>query len=99
MLTGGSCRCLPPVGNPTLQGTRLAVSDTSPKSNLWEILMSSVQTFAERVITSIEKVIVGKRATVELAVASLLCQGHLLIEDVPGVGKTMLARSIARSLG
>ena len=61
--------------------------------------MSSVQTFAESVITSIEKVIVGKRATVELAVASLLCQGHLLIEDVPGVGKTMLARSIARSLG
>jgi MoxR-like ATPase len=61
--------------------------------------MSSVQTFAESVSTSIEKVIVGKRATVELAVASLLCQGHLLIEDVPGVGKTMLARSIARSLG
>jgi MoxR-like ATPase len=61
--------------------------------------MSSVQSFAESVSTSIEKVIVGKRATVELAVASLLCQGHLLIEDVPGVGKTMLARSIARSLG
>ncbi|MCB9135077.1 MAG: MoxR family ATPase [Anaerolineales bacterium] len=61
--------------------------------------MSSVQTFAESVSNSIEKVIVGKRATVELAVASLLCQGHLLIEDVPGVGKTMLARSIARSLG
>lgn len=69
------------------------------KIYLWEILMSSVQTFAESVSTSIEKVIVGKRATVELAVASLLCQGHLLIEDVPGVGKTMLARSIARSLG
>jgi MoxR-like ATPase len=61
--------------------------------------MSSVQAFAENVIASIEKVIVGKRASVELAVASLLCQGHLLIEDVPGVGKTMLARSIARSLG
>ncbi len=61
--------------------------------------MSQVQTFAENVIANIEKVIVGKRATVELAVASLLCQGHLLIEDVPGVGKTVLARSIARSLG
>ena len=61
--------------------------------------MSQVQTFAENVISSIEKVIVGKRATVKLAVAGLLCQGHLLIEDVPGVGKTMLARSIARSLG
>jgi len=61
--------------------------------------MSQVQTFASTVIDCIEEVIVGKRASVELAVASLLCQGHLLIEDVPGVGKTMLARSIARSLG
>jgi MoxR-like ATPase len=61
--------------------------------------MSDVQEFSERLITNIEKVIVGKRSTVELAVISLLCQGHLLIEDVPGVGKTMLARSLARSLG
>ena len=61
--------------------------------------MVNVRTFAENIVENIEKVIVGKRATVELAVASLLCQGHLLIEDVPGVGKTMLARSIARSLG
>ena len=41
----------------------------------------------------------GKRGVVELAVVSLICQGHLLIEDVPGVGKTVLARSLARSLG
>lgn len=61
--------------------------------------VADVQTFAEGVIQNIEKVIVGKRSTVELALVSLLCQGHLLIEDVPGVGKTMLARSIARSLG
>ena len=61
--------------------------------------MSQIQTFAERVITNIERVIVGKRDTVELAVVGLLCQGHLLIEDVPGVGKTVLARSLARSLG
>jgi MoxR-like ATPase len=61
--------------------------------------MSEVKDFGERVIKNIEKVIVGKRSTVELAVISLLCQGHLLIEDVPGVGKTMLARSLARSLG
>ncbi len=60
---------------------------------------SQVQTFAERVIENVERVIVGKRATVELAVVGLLSQGHLLIEDVPGVGKTMLARSLARSLG
>jgi MoxR-like ATPase len=64
-----------------------------------EYYMSDIQSFAERVITNIERVIVGKRNSVELAVVSLLCQGHLLIEDVPGVGKTMLARSLARSLG
>ncbi len=61
--------------------------------------MTDVQAFSERVIDNIEKVIVGKRDTVRLAVSGLLCQGHLLIEDVPGVGKTMLARSLARSLG
>src|SRR5574338_1177955 len=61
--------------------------------------MSDVQEFAQRVVTNIEKVIVGKRETIELAVIGLLCQGHILIEDVPGVGKTMLARSLARSLG
>jgi MoxR-like ATPase len=61
--------------------------------------MSQIQAFAERVIENIERVIVGKRDAVELAVIGLLCQGHLLIEDVPGVGKTMLARSLARSLG
>ena len=61
--------------------------------------MTIVQSFAGKVVDNIEKVIVGKRSAVELAVISLLCQGHLLIEDVPGVGKTVLARSLARSLG
>ena len=61
--------------------------------------MGNFQDFTVRVIQNIEKVIIGKRDTVELSVVALLCQGHLLIEDVPGVGKTMLARSLARSLG
>ena len=61
--------------------------------------MTVVQTFSESIINNIEKVIVGKRSAVELAIISLLCQGHLLIEDVPGVGKTVLARSMAKSLG
>jgi MoxR-like ATPase len=61
--------------------------------------MINIQSVTDRVIANIEQVIIGKRQTVELAVVGLLCQGHLLIEDVPGVGKTMLARSLARSLG
>lgn len=61
--------------------------------------MTELQEFADRVIANVEHVIVGKRSALELAVTCLLCQGHLLIEDVPGVGKTMLARSLARSLG
>jgi MoxR-like ATPase len=61
--------------------------------------MDAVKDFAEIVVENVERVMVGKRQSVELAVVSLLCQGHLLIEDVPGVGKTMLARSLARSLG
>ncbi len=57
-----------------------------------------IQAFGERVIGNLETVIVGKRQALELIVVGLLCQGHVLIEDVPGVGKTMMARSLARSL-
>jgi MoxR-like ATPase len=62
----------------------------------------SVTTTADRigqVIAHIEQVIIGKRDTVELAVIALLCGGHLLIEDIPGVGKTTLAKTLALSLG
>jgi MoxR-like ATPase len=57
-----------------------------------------LRAFAEQVATNIERVIVGKREAVELVVIGLLAEGHMLIEDAPGVGKTMLARSLARSL-
>lgn len=58
-----------------------------------------IQDFAKRIVTNLETVIVGKNQTLELVVIGLLCQGHLLIDDVPGVGKTVLARSLAKSLG
>ena len=52
----------------------------------------------KKVLDNIERVIVGKSPVVELVLVSVLCEGHVLIEDVPGIGKTMLARSVARSL-
>lgn len=61
--------------------------------------MNRTQSFASKVIENVEKVIIGKRKTIELLVVALLCEGHVLLEDVPGVGKTMLARAIAISLG
>lgn len=61
--------------------------------------LGQIQDFGKRVQDNLEKVIVGKRAVLELTVIGLLARGHILIEDVPGVGKTMLARSLARSLG
>jgi len=54
---------------------------------------------ASQIVQNIERVIVGKEKEVELAVIALMSNGHLLIEDIPGVGKTMLARSLARSTG
>lgn len=61
--------------------------------------MDSIQSFIYPIVENVEKVIVGKRSTIDLFMVALLCEGHVLIEDVPGTGKTMLARSIAVSLG
>lgn len=61
--------------------------------------MKQVQNFVNQVIDNVERVIIGKREAIELVMVALLCEGHVLLEDVPGSGKTMLARSIAISLG
>jgi MoxR-like ATPase len=61
--------------------------------------MSKIQEFGDRVVANVERVIVGKHHEVQLALVALMCRGHLLIEDVPGTGKTVLAKAIARSLG
>ncbi len=61
--------------------------------------MSQLQEFFSLVTQNVERVIVGKTASIELLMVAFLCEGHVLIEDVPGVGKTMLARSMAISMG
>jgi MoxR-like ATPase len=61
--------------------------------------MTKIQETGDRVLANVERVIVGKHNEVRLALVALLCRGHVLIEDVPGTGKTVLAKAIARSLG
>ena len=61
--------------------------------------MENVQAIAQKITDNVENVIVGKHEAVQLTTIALLCEGHVLIEDVPGTGKTMLAKSVSRSLG
>jgi len=61
--------------------------------------MQEIQQFTNQLIENVEKVIVGKRDVIENLIIALLCEGHVLLEDVPGVGKTMLARALSISLG
>lgn len=61
--------------------------------------MADVASVVERIVANIEKVIIGKRSQITLALSAYLCEGHILLEDVPGVAKTMFARALARSVG
>ena len=53
-------------------------------------MTQEIKPFAQKIIANVERVIIGKRDTLELLLVALLCEGHVLLEDVPGVGKTCL---------
>src|SRR5512147_845656 len=61
--------------------------------------MKPDQMVAERIIDNVRRVIIGKQSEIRLTLIVLLCQGHILLEDVPGVGKTVLAKALAKSIG
>jgi MoxR-like ATPase len=63
------------------------------------VFVTDAKTIADRILINVERVVIGKREAVRLALIALMCRGHALIEDVPGVGKTILARSLAISTG
>jgi MoxR-like ATPase len=71
----------------------------SMENNPLKSEIADIQNFTGKVIDNVEKVIVGKRAAIELVLIAFLCEGHVLIEDAPGTGKTMLARAIAITSG
>ncbi len=79
-----------------MDGTRMSIAPIDQPKGLSR---ADVRDLAREVIANIERVIIGKHEQVVLAVATLLAEGHLLIEDIPGVAKTMLARALAQSVG
>ena len=74
-------------------------SNMANRADTGGVYIVDVRGLAARLSDNVEQVIVGKHQEVQLTLIALLCQGHVLVEDVPGVGKTMLAKAIARSLG
>jgi MoxR-like ATPase len=75
------------------------LSDSSPATRLSQADVEAIRSAADQIQESVERVIVGKAEVVRIAVVALLCEGHILLEDVPGIGKTTMAKAIARSMG
>jgi MoxR-like ATPase len=73
-------------------------SQTRVSETTTSIDVSSVKTLATNIRESVQRVIVGKSETIDIAILALLCRGHVLLEDVPGTGKTTLAKALASSL-
>lgn len=71
----------------------------APQARLSQADVDLIRTVMQRLQASVERVVVGKTDVVHLAMVALLCEGHILLEDVPGIGKTTMAKAVARSLG
>ncbi len=72
---------------------------TTSQSSQARLTAPSVKEISERIANSVGQVILGKSKEIHLAILGLLCRGHILLEDIPGVGKTMMAKSLARAIG
>src|SRR5713226_706072 len=82
-----------------LLGGFMAKNEAAIDTSATEARRDYASTLAQKIIANMEKVIIGKRPQITLALVAYLCEGHILLEDVPGVAKTMLARALAKSVG
>src|ERR1700731_353218 len=80
-------------------GGFMAKNDTDNGTPAKDTRPADTAALVQRIIANMEKVIIGKRPQITMALVAYLCEGHILLEDVPGVAKTMLARALARSVG
>jgi MoxR-like ATPase len=97
-VTCPNCRAKVRLEQPTGVSIRIPKAATRGPAER-EVGKSSVAPLAERIIANIEKVVIGKRQEILLTLMAYLAEGHVLLEDVPGVAKTMLARALAGSVG